>query len=248
LKIPVRLKIIRESLASAPAIITRSAELGRLLREAGVAGEKLHTVYNGIDFATFKPEARAAARNELGLPPDGPVLLFVGNFLPVKNPLLLVDAHAELCRRQQVPKCQLVMVGGGPMEPEIRARAASGGFAGQVVLAGRKQSGEVARYMQAADLLCLPSENEGVPNVILEAFASGLRVVASRVGGIPEVLCQDALGRLFVRGNRQELQSAIAELLAEPPQTDTIRNHALHFSWERASGHYTEILKSISFK
>jgi len=246
LKIPVRRTIITQSLARASAVITRSAELGRLLEEAGVARGKIHTIYNGIDFSVFQPGDAREARRELGLPADERIILFVGNFLPVKNPLLLVEAHAAFCRRQPSPKCHLIMIGGGPMEPEIRARAEAGGFEDQVLVAGRKNSNEIARFMQAADFLCLPSENEGVPNVILEAFAAGLRVVASKVGGIPEVLSDDRLGTLVERGSLQGLLSAFAQLFAQPPQTGAIRQHALRFSWERAAADYASILQGVT--
>jgi glycosyltransferase involved in cell wall biosynthesis len=97
--------------------------------------------------------------------------------------------------------------------------------------------------MQAADLLCLPSRNEGVPNVILEAFACGLPVVASRVGGIPEVHSGNAMGRLFESGKHAELCTALREVLLTPPDRQAIHRHALQFSWERAAGSYLEILR-----
>ena len=243
LNIPARRKIICRSMEGASVIITRSAELGRLLAGAGVAREKLHTVYNGIDFDLFMPRDPGEARKGLGLPLDERIILFVGNFLPVKNPLLLVKAHAGFCRMSTSPKCRLVMIGGGPMESEIRALAKAEGFERMVLVAGRKNSGEIAQFMQAADLLCLPSENEGVPNVILEAFAAGLRVVASRVGGIPEVLSEDMLGILVEQGNEQELQAAFAKIFSQPAQTANIRQHALQFSWERTTAQYAALLK-----
>ena len=242
LQMPTRRNIIVQSMATARSIVTRSAELGRLLNLSGVAAEKIHTVYNGIDFSNFTPGDPANARRALGLPVDGRIILFVGNFLPVKNPLFLVRAHAAFCRLQPLPKCHLVLIGGGPMENEIRAEASRGGFEDQVLIAGRKNSKEVASAMQAADFLCLPSENEGVPNVILEAFASGLRVVASRVGGIPEVLNQDYLGRLLEPGCLEELVRSFSDLFAEPPRTDDIRRHGLQFSWTRAASEYAALL------
>ena len=246
LKIPARRKIIVESMQSAFAIITRSGELGRLLHTAGLAEEKLHTVYNGIDFSIFQPGDSQKARRELGLSPDAPLILFVGNFLPVKNPLFLVKAHAAFCRLHPESKCRLLMIGGGPMESEIRAEARRNGFGDQVQIVGRKNSNEVANYMTAADFLCLPSVNEGVPNVILESFATGLRVIASRVGGIPEVLNHDFLGRLVEPGNLADLLQAFTSLFAESPVIDTIRNHALYFSWERAASEYSILLKKAA--
>ena len=97
--------------------------------------------------------------------------------------------------------------------------------------------------MRAADALALPSHNEGVPNVILEAFASGLRVVASRVGGIHEVHNHETLGRLVPAGELEPLVTALRETLETDPDTAAIRAHALRFSWEAATARYAEILK-----
>ncbi len=249
LKMGLRRKAIVSALNRSASTITRSARLAELLAEAGVVREKLHPVYNGVDLETFRPAGdRAKVREELGLSPNLPMLLFVGNFLPVKNPLLLVRAHAELCGKYTDRRCQLVMVGGGPMEGEARRAADAGGFGENVVLAGRKNAAQVARYMQAADVLCLSSENEGVPNVILEAFASGIPVMSTAVGGIPEVVSKDFLGRLVERGQLDPMVGALAELLARPARTEQIREHALYFSWERAADEYLALLKQAVFK
>ena len=242
LRDPVRRRIIAEALPRAAAIITRSAELARLLAEAGLAPGRLHPVYNGIDFTRFSPAARNTVRAGLGLPPDVPTILFVGNFYAIKNPLLLIEAHAQLCTESALAGCRLVMLGGGPLVEEARALADRLGFGPQVVLAGRQDADAVARYMQAADVLALPSDNEGVPNVILEAFASGLPVVASRVGGIPEVHAGDFLGRLATPRDLGALTDALRDVLTAPPALGPIREHALQFSWERAATAYHELL------
>ena len=106
----------------------------------------------------------------------------------------------------------------------------------------------MSRYRQAADVLCLSSENEGVPNVILEAFASGIPVMSTAVGGIPEVVSKDFLGRLVERGQLDPMVGALAELLARPARTEQIREHALYFSWERAADEYLALLKQAVFK
>ena len=98
--------------------------------------------------------------------------------------------------------------------------------------------------MNAADVLALPSRNEGVPNVILEAFASGLSVVASRVGGIPEVLDRDFLGRTFPAGDTEALAAALDQQLASPQDPAAIRRHGERFSWPACAARCQEILLS----
>ena len=87
------------------SVITRSAELGRLLNEAGVERGKLHTIYNGVDTELFRPRARDAARDALGWGREGRLLLFVGNLLPIKDPLFLLRAFAAFfcCNDENTP-------------------------------------------------------------------------------------------------------------------------------------------------
>jgi glycosyltransferase involved in cell wall biosynthesis len=140
------------------------------------------------------------------------------------------------------------MAGGGPLETACRELAERRGLGSRLILAGRKTPGEIATLMNAADVLALPSRNEGVPNVILEAFASGLPVVASRVGGIPEVLDREVLGRLPPEGDVQAFTAALEQQLAAPRDPSAIRAHAERFSWRAAADSYREILaRAIQF-
>ena len=240
---PVRRRFILETVDRAAALITRSADLARRLREAGAQADKLHPIYNGVDTATFRPADRAGARSALNLPPDAGIVLYVGNLLPVKNPLLAVRAHAELCRRLPAKNPLLLMIGAGPLADAVRAEASALGIGERVRLLGRQPPAEVARFMQAADTLCLSSDNEGVPNVILEAFACGLRVVATKVGGIAEVLPHDFLGRLVAKGSVEELAGALTQLLEQPPNAPAILAHAAKFSWQQTAGAYFKLLQ-----
>ena len=242
LQMPARRKIISSALNRSSGVIARSRELSRLLADVGVDEKKIRVVYNGIDSELFHPADQRAARQELGLPQSASIILFVGNLLPIKNPSLLVAAHAELCRRQPSREFHLVIIGTGPLAPKLRSEADASGFGKKVFLVGRKSPGEVARYMQAANVLCVCSNNEGVPNVILESFACGLRVVATEVGGIPEVLPHDFLGRLVGKKNGPALAAALGETLAETPQSEKIFQHATGFSWKKTARAYFEIL------
>jgi glycosyltransferase involved in cell wall biosynthesis len=242
LQMPVRRKIITRLLPSASAVVTRSAELARLLAESGLPRERLHPIYNGIDLDLFQPGDRSAARRELHLPANAPVILFVGNFYGIKNPDIAVKALARLSSPEFKTPPVLVMVGGGKLEAQIRELAASLSVADRVILAGRTDAAGVARHMQVADVLCLPSTNEGVPNVILEAFASGLPVVASRVGGIPEVHPGDDFGKLVAPIEPAAFTAALREVLLSPRDPARIREHALQFSWKRAADAYHELL------
>lgn len=240
LAIPARRRVILKYLPLAADVITRSRELSLLLEDAGFPPSKLHTIYNGVDLEAFRPRDQSAARRELNLPPESRIILFVGNFYDVKDPLLLINAVPLL--KCSGPPVILIMAGGGPLEETCRLRAAALDISARVIFSGRKTSPEIARLMNAADLLALPSKNEGVPNVILEAFASGLPVVASRVGGIPEVLTEPALGRLFRKGDLEALGAALDAQLSAPRDSAAIRLHGQRFSWQAAAAAYTRIL------
>ncbi|RYD72804.1 MAG: glycosyltransferase family 4 protein [Verrucomicrobiaceae bacterium] len=244
LRVPARRRVILRHLPEAQAVITRSAELARLLKEAGLPAAQLHPIYNGVDRSIFHPDDRTAARLALGLPMEAPLVLFVGNFYAIKNPLTLLKAHALLTSQQGLEDSQLMLVGGGELEPQMKALAAQSGTTSLVHFSGRQDAAGVALRMQAADVLCLPSDNEGVPNVILEAFTCGLPVVASRVGGIPEVHTSEALGRLAPPRDPAALAEALGEVLRQPPSREAIVDHASQFTWERAADRYHELLEA----
>ena len=258
LRLTSRRSVILKYLPRASAVITRSGELARLLAAAGFPSAKLHTIYNGVSHDTFQPRDQTLARRESSLPTEARIILFVGNFYAIKNPLLIIRAAAQL------DSALLVMAGAGPLEPramalsnklgaaqilDLTGQKNKGGQVGnfqlippRVIFAGRKTPPEIARLMNAADVLALPSNNEGVPNVLLEAFASGLPVVASRVGGIPEVLDHDSLGRLFPPGDLPALVEALRQQLATPRDTAAICEHASRLTWDAAAAAYREIL------
>jgi glycosyltransferase involved in cell wall biosynthesis len=242
----VRRRIISSSMARASSVVTRSAELARLLGDAGIDRAKLHPVYNGIDQERFRPGDRAVSRRALGLPPEAPVILFVGNFYQIKNPLLLVEALAQICQDSKLSRTRLIMAGGGPLKNAIRNLSQQLGLAKQVVFAGRLDAAGVARHMQAADALALPSDNEGVPNVILEAFACGLPVVASRVGGIPEVHPGDSFGRLVEPRSLASLAAGLRSVLVTPPDREPIAQAGQTFTWARTAAAYDALLEAAA--
>jgi len=224
------------------AVICRSSDLGHRLHGAGAAKEKLHTVYNGVDAGTFRPESKTEARNALDLSADGHVLLFVGNFLPVKNPLLLIQAHAALLRQTGEP-VTLALIGHGPLEADMRRETDRLGTQDTVTFTGPLPSTQVARWMNAADLLCMTSHNEGLPNVILEALASRLRVLSTDVGGISEVIDRSERGLLVAPDDLPAYTNALSSLL----DRSTACAHSgveQDFSWESSAQRYRSIIES----
>ena len=241
LSLPARRKAILQ-LSRTAHIVTRSEDLRQRLVKAGASAGQVTTLYNGVDTQTFRPGAKETARQELGLPVEGANLLFVGNFLPVKGLPLLIEAVASLHRRGR--QVHLVLIGSGPLETELKTHIAGSGLgAGKVTFAGRKGPAEVAHYMRAADAVCLTSHNEGVPNVLLEAFASGRPLVSTDVGGISEIAQPSPGGGFLLRGRDAEpYADLLSQALNHLPDPETLSQYAKKFAWKNSASAYWRLL------
>jgi glycosyltransferase involved in cell wall biosynthesis len=243
LKHPRRRRLIVGACNRARGVVTRSAELGRLLGAAGVAAGQLHTIYNGVDTSVFKPRPQADARAAVGYRGARSLLLFVGNLLPIKDPLFLLRAYGRLLATAADGGPDLVMVGKGSMRAEIEAELARLDIRPRVTLTGPLSAREVALWMSAADLLCMSSVNEGLPNVVLEAMASGLPIVSTDVGGIGELVDGHQSGLLVPAGDMDAYVAALQEQLGHDNAAPTTVGRDL--SWAASAGRYAEILNSV---
>jgi teichuronic acid biosynthesis glycosyltransferase TuaC len=243
LKLPARAESILATVSQCAQTITRSQELARLLIAAKVPEHKVQVVYNGVETAVFHPGNRTEARGRLGLPATAKIVLYVGNLLPVKNPRLALDSfHRLVGSFAPCENVRLVLVGTGFLEPSLRQQAEQLGIANSLVWAGSQPPAQVADYLRAADVLCVPSENEGLPNVLLEALASGIPTVATRVGGIPEVLNRPELGRLVTAGDSEAMAKALADVLSGVTASGAIAEYGAKFSWGKTVETYWTIL------
>jgi glycosyltransferase involved in cell wall biosynthesis len=202
-----------EGLAS--AFSDRIVSLTRLEREGylaeGIGRPEQHRVIpSGIDLAPFAGERadRDEIRRGLGAGPGSFLVASVGRLVPIKGHPHLVEAFAEVSRRR--PGSRLMLVGDGPLRAALDGRIRELGLEGGVLLTGHRD--DVARLLRAADLFVLPSLNEGLGMVLVEAMASGLATVASRVGGIPEVVLDRDTGLLVPPGDPGALADAILRL------------------------------------
>ena len=192
---------------------------------AGLPPERIRQVPNGIDTARFTPASaadRLALRGTLALASDRPIVLFVGLFTRDKQPTVLYDAWLR-ARAETGLDTTLVFVGATrsayfeieeEMADRIRASAAARGLADRVVFVGTTHA--VEDYLRAADVFVLPSRREGLPVALLEAMAYGKPIVASRVGGIPDVLADGTEGMLVAPGDVAALAGAVTTLVGDP--------------------------------
>jgi len=240
----VRRKLILRAIEGSSGVIARSKELALSLEKAGADAELLHAVYNGVDQTVFHPQSQAEARAQLGLPAGARIALFVGNFLEVKNPRFLVTAFADFVKGELEHHDLLIMAGRGPLVGEIQKLIVSLGMADKIILTGPLDSRQIALRMAASDYLCLSSHSEGLPNVILEAFACGLPVLSTDVGGIHEIVNNPAFGMLVPPGNVTLFSGALRQMASGRWQRDVISAFGGGFSWEKSAAAYSGLLTS----
>ena len=176
--------------------------------------EQYVTVPSGVPTAELRATAppRGEARARLGLDPDAFVVVGLGRLVPIKGFDLLVRALPAVA--EQVPSARVLLVGDGAERQRLEAVAASLDVTRQLRLAG--ETLDVAAYLAAADVVAVPSRNEGMGRVIVEAMALGLPVVATAVGGIPDVVTDGECGRLIAPEDVDALSAALIELGRDP--------------------------------
>jgi glycosyltransferase involved in cell wall biosynthesis len=200
-------------------LVTVSSGLKRRLVMLGTPAERVRVLRNGVDLARFRPVDHEAFRRRLRL--SGPILLAVGNLVALKRHRLLVEALVQL------PGAHLVIVGEGPEHRAIESLARALNLADRVHLLGQMPQDRLPEIYSAADLLLLPSEREGWPNVLLESMACGTPVVVPDIEGIADVVAAPEAGRILETTTPATIADAVRELLAAPP------GRADDFSWPR---------------
>lgn len=235
MKYPGRRKLILEGLRGSAAIISVSRDLKDRLAGEGIDPGKIEVLYNGVDRELFHQLERSMARKELGLPAGGKHLLFVGNLNAGKGVDLLIDAIPA----SGVEGVTLHILGDGPMMEALRSRVCRQ----NVVFHGRKPFGQIGTWMNAADIFCLPSYDEGTPNVVLESLACGTPVVATDTGGIPEIINDDS-GILFRKGDTGDLARALQQAFAREWDRTDIKSPA--GTWEENAATLAGILSAAA--
>jgi glycosyltransferase involved in cell wall biosynthesis len=201
----------RWSLRAASKVLTVSIPFREELASKGVSRDRIEIVHNAIrpDWGTKKPASDLRAA--LGFAADRNVILIVGRLSREKDHLTLLRAVDRL-RSKLNP--HLLIVGEGPERARIEQEVKQLGLSGQVTLTGHQRSAEP--YYGIANLAVLSSRSEGSPNALLEAMAAGVPVVATSVGGIPEIVKHEESALLVPPGDIDSMAAAVAKLLTDP--------------------------------
>jgi len=207
---PVGRMLTRSTLRNAAFVSTVSEDLRVKAIGLGADPSRTRTKLNGCDTTVFYPRDRREARQSLNIDPDAKVIVYVGRLDLRKGLMELIDAVAQLI--PQRPDLHCYIVGDGPDKPALTEAIARHNAASHITIVPSCPTAQVAIWMAAADLVTLPSYNEGCPNVVVEALAAGRPVVATNVGGIPE-LVDDTCGRLVPSRDVPALAKALGEAL-----------------------------------
>ncbi len=200
---------------SSDRVIAVSAAVAKTFSEqSGIPPARFSVVNNGVATPTFDQGTAVRIRQQMGWSPNARIVLMVGVMRPGKGHHLAIEAFAEVKRR--VPDAHLVMAGDGPLRASIEA--ASEGNRNSISILGEVRN--VPELMAASDVLVLPSESEAFPNVLLEAAMCGLPAIATKVGGIPEIIVHQETGLCVPPADPAALADAIVSVLMDP----TLRN------------------------
>jgi len=193
-------------------VIACSEEVGKVLvvRDR-LPAARVRVVRNGVALARFAAVSGAGVRAEFGVPAGRPLLALIGRFHPAKGHADLLAALARL--RQERVAFHCLLVGAGELQAEIEADIAFRGLADAVTLTGERS--DIPRILAATDVLVLPSRWEGLPMILLEAMAMARAVVATAVGGIPDVVADGNNGLIVAPGSVPALTQALQRVIAD---------------------------------
>lgn len=198
------------------------------VKDLGV-GSRIKVVANGIDTERFTPEGPKSKLVES----DGPVVLFVGRLVEGKRPAIAVEAFAEVAR--EYPDAELYLCGDGPLQDELERQVLERGIEDAVTFLGHVPYDEMPKVYRSGDVLVLPSRAEGLPRTVLEAFASGVPVVASDLEQVVSIV--EEAGETIPVGNVAGFERALLEVIEDSQRRRELGQHGRNvvheqFRWQ----------------
>lgn len=230
------------------SFIAISQEIADGLENDGIHPEKIKKITNFVDTIRFHPvssEEKHRLKNTLSMD-ENIVINFTGRIVERKGIDVLINAFAR--SKELLTRCILVVIGSGPDEGRMKNLVLKIGIDNNVRFLGHRS--KVARHYQASDIFVFPSYAEGMPNSLLEAMACGLPVIASRIGGVVDVVEDGKSGILFEPGNVHELASAMSKLLNDAELRQRLGDEARkrivgNFSIDKIADEYLKLYKEV---
>jgi teichuronic acid biosynthesis glycosyltransferase TuaC len=233
--------MLRWTLTNAAGAIAVSADLKNKMIALGIPEASIRVISNGVDTERFHPLDAKSARRQLGISEEGSIAVSVGSLIESKGHHLLIAAVANLAAR--FPKWRLYVIGEGVHRAKLEELVREKHLQDKVFLPGNRPNEELPLWFSAADLSCLMSSREGWPNVVSEALACGTPVLATRIGGIPEIITSPELG-MFVERSVDSVAAGLEQSLTKAWNREEIARRSRSRSWDAVSTEVEAFLQS----
>jgi glycosyltransferase involved in cell wall biosynthesis len=239
---PIIRQFLKYTLKRADGVTAVSQALKSVIAKLGRPENSIRVIPNGVSRDRFYPISKTEARRSLGFPPERKVILSVGHLTPNKGFDLIIKGLKILFDQFNHKNLYLVIVGDGTAKVQLKTLVSSLRLDEHVLFAGGVSHDDLHIWYSAADVMCLASKMEGWPNVLLEALACGTPVVGTTVGGIPEIIRSEEIGRLTER-NESKIAEAIHSVVIGPVHLENLVEYARKHTWE-----YTALTLREEFK
>ncbi len=204
-------------------------------------------IENGVDINKFKPRSKKEARKKLSLPENKKIILFTGWLIERKGIRYLLEGYSRVVKKH--PESILLIIGEGPLKEKLQQTTKYLKLENQVVFLGRKHPDEMPHYISACDIFILPSLAEGMPNVVMEAMASGKAVIATNVQGTLDLL--DNYGVLINPKSSNEIASSLDKLLKNPRLIEKLGKESRKsiiqrkLTWQESAKKYKKVYQEV---
>ncbi|ASP47974.1 glycosyltransferase [Cognaticolwellia beringensis] len=237
-KIPARAKQIIAASKRAVGILSVSQALADEMITMGIDKEKIRVIYNGVDHDIFNSKHFITNKK------IDDYILYVGNLKKEKGVIELIKGFAAIS--EKYPALKLLYAGPGNLRSELANQAKNLAISNKVVLLGSVDHNQLPELISQARVLALPSYNEGVPNVVLEAMACGTPVLATDVGGIPEVVNEKICGKIIVARSDTAVAEGLDYILSSVWDNKKIQQHSQQFSWQNNKHQLLKMLMRVN--
>lgn len=216
--------IVKRPYHKSTRLVAVSQDLKREAIELGAKEENIYVISEGVDILKFRPMDKDALRKKLNLP-EGLLLIYVGPVFPLKRIDRLIKVSARLSTDFDL---HVLVVGAGPEERSLERLARELNIQDRVIFTGQILHDQVPQFTAASDVFAICSETEGLPKCVREAMACGVPIVASNVGGLPEMVSNGETGYLF--NDDIELERNLRQILSHPELREHMGAKALEFA------------------
>ncbi len=221
-----------------------------IILKLGISKEIVKTIPNGVDIELFNERNKNDARIKLGLPINKKILLSIGWLIERKGHNYVIDAMKELVEKYN--DLIFIIIGDGILEDKLKSQINKLKLKDNIILVGSQAPSKIPLWMNAADFFILSSLSEGRPNVVPEALASGLPVIATRVSGTPEFIDNNVNGVLIEPKSSSEIFESVSKFMTDGDFVKKLKQNARKsvidkgLTWKTCADNYVEIYNFLS--